>query len=75
MFVLFCFVLFFILFCFFLWLIRMTSLGLIVRGFLTRNSYMVFQVDCTVGSALDMFGGDLKYSDVLAWHNLLQINP
>lgn len=30
---------------------------------------MMIQVDCTVGSALDMFGGDLKYSSVLEWHN------
>mmetsp|Transcript_12572 Transcript_12572/g.12199 ORF Transcript_12572/g.12199 Transcript_12572/m.12199 type:complete len:261 (+) Transcript_12572:70-852(+) len=27
------------------------------------------KVDCTVGSALDMFGGSLPYADVLAWHN------
>ena len=26
------------------------------------------RVDITVGSALDIFGGDLKYSDVVAWH-------
>ncbi len=25
-------------------------------------------VDCTVGSALDIFGGDLSYTDVLTWH-------
>jgi len=24
-------------------------------------------VDCTVGSALDMFGGDLSYDDVVRW--------
>jgi phosphoribosylformimino-5-aminoimidazole carboxamide ribotide isomerase len=27
------------------------------------------RVDCTVGSALDIFGGSLKYEDVVAWHN------
>lgn len=27
------------------------------------------RVDCTVGSALDIFGGSLKYSDVVRWHN------
>lgn len=27
------------------------------------------KVDLTVGSALDIFGGDLKFSDVLEWHN------
>lgn len=27
------------------------------------------KVHCTVGSALDMFGGSLPYADVLAWHN------
>jgi phosphoribosylformimino-5-aminoimidazole carboxamide ribotide isomerase len=26
-------------------------------------------VDITVGSALDCFGGALKYDDVVAWHN------
>ena len=26
------------------------------------------KVDATVGSALDCFGGDLKYSDVVQWH-------
>lgn len=26
------------------------------------------KVDCTVGSALDCFGGELPYDDVLAWH-------
>lgn len=25
-------------------------------------------VDVTVGSALDIFGGDLAYKDVVAWH-------
>ena len=30
------------------------------------------RVDCTVGSALDMFGGDLPYADVLAWHQTMQ---
>ena len=25
------------------------------------------RVDCTVGSALDMFGGDLSYAEVVAW--------
>jgi phosphoribosylformimino-5-aminoimidazole carboxamide ribotide isomerase len=27
------------------------------------------KVDATVGSALDCFGGKLKYDDVVAWHN------
>lgn len=27
------------------------------------------KVDVTVGSALDIFGGELKYSDVVKWHN------
>lgn len=27
------------------------------------------RVDCTVGSALDIFGGSLKYSEVVSWHN------
>ena len=31
------------------------------------------KVHCTVGSALDLFGGDLKYDDVVAWHK--QRNP
>lgn len=26
------------------------------------------RVDVTVGSALDIFGGNLAYKDVLAWH-------
>lgn len=26
------------------------------------------KVDCTVGSALDIFGGSLPYKDVVAWH-------
>ena len=26
-------------------------------------------VDITVGSALDIFGGDLAYTDVVNWHN------
>ncbi|KAK2655276.1 hypothetical protein Ddye_008328 [Dipteronia dyeriana] len=26
------------------------------------------RVDATVGSALDIFGGNLPYKDVLAWH-------
>lgn len=26
------------------------------------------RVDCTVGSALDIFGGPLKYTDVVQWH-------
>lgn len=27
------------------------------------------KVDCTVGSALDIFGGSLPYADVVAWHH------
>lgn len=27
------------------------------------------RVDVTVGSALDIFGGNLAYKDVLAWHS------
>lgn len=27
------------------------------------------RVDITVGSALDIFGGKLLYSDVVAWHS------
>lgn len=27
------------------------------------------RVDCTVGSALDIFGGSLSYASVVAWHN------
>jgi len=27
------------------------------------------KVDCTVGSALDIFGGELSYSSVIDWHN------
>ena len=26
------------------------------------------RVDVTIGSALDIFGGKLKYTDVVAWH-------
>ena len=26
------------------------------------------RVDVTVGSALDIFGGNLPYTDVVAWH-------
>lgn len=26
------------------------------------------RVDVTVGSALDIFGGDFAYKDVIAWH-------
>jgi phosphoribosylformimino-5-aminoimidazole carboxamide ribotide isomerase len=26
------------------------------------------KLDLTIGSALDCFGGDLKYDDVVAWH-------
>lgn len=26
------------------------------------------RVDVTVGSALDIFGGNLAYKDVVAWH-------
>lgn len=29
----------------------------------------VEHVDVTVGSALDIFGGNLPYEDVVAWHN------
>lgn len=28
------------------------------------------KIDATVGSALDIFGGKLKYEDVVKWHNL-----
>lgn len=28
------------------------------------------RVDVTVGSALDIFGGNLAYKDVVAWHSL-----
>ncbi len=31
------------------------------------------RVDCTVGSALDCFGGDLSYQAVLNWHR--NMNP
>lgn len=27
------------------------------------------QVDVTVGSALDIFGGNMAYKEVVAWHN------
>lgn len=27
------------------------------------------RVDVTVGSALDMYGGNLAYKDVVAWHS------
>ena len=27
------------------------------------------RVDVTVGSALDIFGGDLSYKEVVAWHD------
>ncbi len=30
------------------------------------------RVDITVGSALDIFGGKLKYDDVVAWHKKQQ---
>jgi phosphoribosylformimino-5-aminoimidazole carboxamide ribotide isomerase len=30
------------------------------------------RVDITVGSALDIFGGKLKYEDVVAWHKSQQ---
>jgi phosphoribosylformimino-5-aminoimidazole carboxamide ribotide isomerase len=30
-------------------------------------------VDITVGSALDCFGGALKYDDVVAWHNAQKV--
>lgn len=36
----------------------------------------VDRVDCTVGSALDIFGGPLSYTDVLRWHQeQLQSGP
>lgn len=28
------------------------------------------RVDVTVGSALDIFGGNLAYTDVVAWHKM-----
>ena len=31
-------------------------------------------VDITVGSALDCFGGALKYDDVVAWHNRQKVD-
>lgn len=31
------------------------------------------KVDCTVGSALDVFGGELPYAEVVAWHNSMNI--
>ncbi|XP_044466729.1 1-(5-phosphoribosyl)-5-[(5-phosphoribosylamino)methylideneamino] imidazole-4-carboxamide isomerase, chloroplastic isoform X2 [Mangifera indica] len=31
------------------------------------------RVDITVGSALDIFGGNLAYKDVLAWHSQQQV--
>lgn len=30
------------------------------------------RVDITVGSALDIFGGELLYDDVVRWHNKQQ---
>ena len=30
------------------------------------------RVDATIGSALDIFGGDLRYQDVLAWQAALK---
>jgi phosphoribosylformimino-5-aminoimidazole carboxamide ribotide isomerase len=30
------------------------------------------RVHCTVGSALDIFGGQLPYKDVVAWHRQQQ---
>jgi phosphoribosylformimino-5-aminoimidazole carboxamide ribotide isomerase len=26
------------------------------------------KVDLSIGSALDIFGGDIRYDDVVAWH-------
>lgn len=31
-------------------------------------------VDVTVGSALDIFGGNLAYKDVVAWHNQQKVS-
>lgn len=33
------------------------------------------RVDVTVGSALDIFGGDLAYKDVVAWHSRQEAVP
>lgn len=30
------------------------------------------RVDCTVGSALDIFGGNLAYTDIVKWHYAMQ---
>ncbi len=35
----------------------------------TIDNYGKGRIDATIGSALDIFGGDLKYCDVVKWHN------
>ena len=31
------------------------------------------KVHVSIGSALDIFGGNLKYSDVVEWHNSMKL--